>query len=276
MDNRLHEILLELGFESKSAPVYDFKSFVSLQIESMFYKQFEIVVLQPCGECKEVSDALGVLLLEFAKWSFLIFAPFQLRPGRWCENHGVSVHGMAAFFYPICFCFGVGVDNRFAATYTIAGPGAAEIDCCVSISQQDDDHFVLSFKPPVVLWRGNNPNPLLSMSLSCCGLGFKGVRVDKRRFFSTIRRIPAFPTTFLFSDQFIETLHEIIVSKVLVSQTAYHDDYDELLLFCKGLYILKNTFVRRIQRAWRRCMNDPSFMVCKRRLLREHNELGLI
>ena len=58
------------------------------------------------------------------------------------------------------------------------------------------------------------------------------------------------------------------VTKVMCPATTVNEN-DDILLQTRRFFL----GIKRIQRRWRRCVSDPTFLVCRRRLLREWEEL---
>jgi hypothetical protein len=63
----------------------------------------------------------------------------------------------------------------------------------------------------------------------------------------------------------------ILINKNEKRIQRYVEEYRQYQRLCRYL-VLRTKFIVKIQRAWRRCISDPAYRVCQKRILREFEE----
>jgi hypothetical protein len=128
------------------------------------------------------------------------------------------------------------------------------------------------FREPLIIWLNSDYIDDINLSLRCSSIGFENVRINKSKYYCDSGQIR------------IRKVHReigkvLIISGIKVSinnnfESIYDEEYNKLRNFCKGMDRILNSKALIIQRHWRRCISDPIYSICRRRLLREYSSIG--
>jgi hypothetical protein len=147
--------------------------------------------------------------------------------------------------------------------YLLGHEGALSLQSC-------GNHATIHFKEPIVVWHPACQSPDLPMFLEASGgLALRNVRINKKKFFASMYRIPITSSAYWFQEVTVDIVKSVVVNTSPDFKTAYTADHEQLRIFCKAMETLLDHKARVIQRAWRRCVADPSYAICKKRLLNE-------
>lgn len=279
LDHRVHARLVALGFVPSSVQCLEYvhDGGQRCTITAVCSGHLEVFL---CG-CAFTACARAVteaLTQGFKKDAILFAANFELAPKLLpTKTHGLSTHASLSRFYALFYPRSCALDEPpphvlpFACSvppYLLEHKGALSLQCC-------GNHTTVHFKEPIVIWHPACLSPDLSMFLEASGgLAFRNVRLNKKKFFASLYKIPISSSVYWFQEVTVHIVHSVVVNTTPDFKTAYTADHEQLRTFCLAVGTLLSHRARVIQRAWRRCVCDPRFCVCRKRLLTEFGELG--
>jgi hypothetical protein len=280
LNHDVHARLNALGFVPSSTQCleYEYKGQVCV-ITAICSGHLEVFL---CGQTfgHSARATVDALTLGFRKDAILFAANFELAPKMLPKKtHRLSTHvtlgRFYALFYPRTVYVVVGEETPphrlpFACSvppYLLGHKGALTLQSC-------DNHTTLQFKEPIVIWHPSYVSPDLPMFLEAAsGLALRNVRINKKKFFASMYRIPASSSVYWFQEVMVHIVQSIVVNISQDFKTTYTTEYEQLRSFCVATETLLSHKARVIQRAWRRCVSDPSYAVCKKRLLKEFGNM---
>ncbi len=219
--------------------------------------------------------AVDALTLGFRKDAILFAANFELAPKLLpTKTHRLSTHATLGRFYALFYPrSGVGAGVGACAgrlpfvcsvpPFLLGHEGALSL-------QSSGNHTTIHFKEPIVIWHPPCGSPDLPLFLAALGgLALQNVRINKKKFFASMYRIPIVSCVYWFQEVTVKVVQNVVVNTSPDFKTAYATDHEQLKRFCLAMETLLSHKARVIQRAWRRCVADPTYAVCKKRLLKE-------
>jgi hypothetical protein len=104
----------------------------------------------------------------------------------------------------------------------------------------------------------------------------ENARLNKRDYWNTSKSSKWEGVTIIYSSERhspdLLLFQGISINKNGENIQRYADEYREYQRLCRYL-VLRTEFIVKIQRAWRRCISDPAYMMCRKRISREFEEL---
>ncbi len=218
--------------------------------------------------------AVDALTLGFRKDAILFVANFELAPKLLpTKTHRLSTHATLSRFYTLFFprtACNAAPPHRLPFVCSVP-PYLLEHKGTLSL-QSSGSHTTIHFKEPIVIWHPVCLSPDLPLFLEADGgLALQNVRIDKKKFFASMYKIPITSNVYWFQEVTVKVVNDVVINTSPDFNTAYAADHEQLRRFCLAVGTLLSHKARVIQRAWRRCVADPSYAVCRKRLLREFN-----
>lgn len=217
--------------------------------------------------------AVASLTSSFKKDAILFTATFELTPKLLPTlTHRMSSHDTPhhhhALFYPRS---SQGVEHVYKLPFTCSAPPYL-LDHRGSLSaHRHGCHVTIHFTQPIVIWHPSCLCPDLPLWLDTKGMSFRNVRINKKKYFASWYKIPIPSSVYWFQNFTVHIVNHLIVNTCADFNSAYAAEYGELRTFCLAVLMHVDHQARVIQRAWRRSISDPSYAVCKKRLLKEYH-----
>lgn len=260
---------------------------------------FEFKYVRPHGSVRFLLDSdgrtayvdiqdyvqLAGIAIEFFDAIFLDLSPKQVRVECSGEPYEILADALMDSRY---FCVGRRVwDGQWQAyvfrkpkillypqvKLTIEGLSNASREVSVSVVEHRG-HYAMFFSPPF------QNMPLISGAFirirdDSTGVALADELYYKCKYMSSLATRPARIRYAVVGIQLMSIMHHVKVDKIRLRR-ANQDVWDTMSRMCKYIMFRHNRSARKIQTAWRRCVTDPSYRVCRARLLREFAELGTL
>lgn len=146
------------------------------------------------------------------------------------------------------------------------------------------DSIVIYFEEPIVTWNCNtDQQDDIDIEIESCGLKTR-LQYNKLYKYQRGRRprlaegdcicLGGWQDYDTLNGWFVKIRYGFIIPSDVPTDHMYKEEMNEIVTFAKCI-MMQNSMAQRIQWAWRRCISDPSYGVCKRRLLREFKDAAI-
>lgn len=133
-------------------------------------------------------------------------------------------------------------------------------------------HYAMLFNPPLQNNECNRGVFLKIVDIDtgtvfCDGLYFK------EKYLRTLAQRPAKVRSTFFEGQYFTFVHHIKIEKTKIRR-SYIDVWETMVEICMFSIFRQKVAARKIQKAWRKCIANPTYVVCRARLVREYTHLS--
>lgn len=254
---------------------------LTARINAAAYAQQSNVVCGDEFEPQDVSDLLDKLVVKFPHHAMFVMcrhAPGVMEAlgfehlGDLCRKSSTKSVYFRLHEQAETEC--TGIHNRFDCTCLLWN--GQEIATTASLQDVSGENgmWCLVFAKPIMVVAEDMPCADLYIKLTCAGMriGDGAFRLNASRFFYSRADDGATSkqwTRYWFKDHVVHVLSGFTVASHDRFQCHYMDDYHLLLKLCRALHLMLKSKCKIIQRAWRNCISNPAFKMCRKRLLRE-------
>lgn len=242
-----------------------------------YVQQLEVL----CGdefEPQDVSDLLDKLVVKFPHHAIFVSCLYAYAPSPEFEylghvsraSSGKHVYFKAHRAQPTLY----NIINRFDCTCSLWN--GEEIATSATIIELAGVCSILFVKPILIIADGMFHADLY-VKLTCAKMrvGDGAFRLNASRFFYSRTDEGTFEKHWMrywFKDHIVHVVSGFKISTDANFRCHYMDDYQSLVKLCRALLLMLKSKCKIIQRAWRNCISNPEFKICRKRLLMEYND----
>jgi hypothetical protein len=135
-----------------------------------------------------------------------------------------------------------------------------------------DDMFIY-FDPPLIFEKGDL-SALIITPVAICG----DVNANWKPKWKKLEMCTGYAETktYIYGPKTYIVKSKMKISSGPSKYMGYENEFKKYQRYAKQVSHYLNNQAKRIQRAWRKCTIDPSYKICRDRLMREYNELVLV